>query len=94
MDGIFITIQRDLPTRLKRKVHAIGGSRGVWSLSVRPGSKSGSLHPGRSGIHDDDSIIVSTDATPSPGLSRVCAYLLARWLKFISLSDGFCFTIS
>jgi hypothetical protein len=65
--------KRDLPSRIKRKLHAIGGSRGVWSLSVRPGSRPYSTTAGRSGIlPDDDSIIVSTDATPAPGLSRVC----------------------
>ncbi|GJJ10703.1 hypothetical protein Clacol_004930 [Clathrus columnatus] len=71
--GGFTLFQRDLPTKLKRKVHAIGGSRGVWSLSVRPGSKSAGLHAARSALHDDDSIIVSTDATPSPGLSRMAS---------------------
>ncbi|KAF8520929.1 CPSF A subunit region-domain-containing protein [Hysterangium stoloniferum] len=63
---------RDLPTRIKRKLHAIGGSRGVWSLSVRPGSKLSTS--GRAGLLPDvDSIIVSTDATPTPGLSRMAS---------------------
>jgi len=51
---------------MKREVRAIGGSRGVWSLSVRPGSKSSDMGHG-----DLDSIIISTDGSPAPGLSRV-----------------------
>ena len=63
--------QRDLPTRMKREVRAIGGSRGVWSLSIRPGSKPSDLGQNSASSTDHDSIIVSTDASPAPGLSRV-----------------------
>lgn len=66
---------------MKRKVHAIGGSRGVWSLSVRPGSRSSDGGSGGAGFStEDDSIIVSTDATPAPGLSRVRIYLITMIL--------------
>ncbi|KIJ27344.1 hypothetical protein M422DRAFT_271488 [Sphaerobolus stellatus SS14] len=71
--GGFTLFQRDLPTRMKREVRAIGGSRGVWSLSIRPGSKSSDLGPGSGSSADHDSIIVSTDASPAPGLSRMAS---------------------
>lgn len=55
--------KRDMPTRSKRKLHAIGGGRGMWSLPVRQASNHfQSAH---------DSVIISTDANPAPGLSRV-----------------------
>ena len=28
-------VQRDLPARINRKLHVIGGTRGLWSLSIR-----------------------------------------------------------
>ena len=67
-------MQRDLPIRTKRKLHAIGGSRGVWSLPVRQPVKINgvsyekAVNPYQA---DNDSVIVSTDANPSPGSSRV-----------------------
>lgn len=70
------TVQRDLPTRVKRKLHAIGGGRGVWSLPVRQTVKiNGSTYEKPTNLHhaENDSVIISTDANPSPGLSRVRA---------------------
>lgn len=62
-------LQKDLPTRMKRKVHAVGGARGVWSLPIRqPLRTNGSHMPAHP---DTDSIIISTDINPSPGLTRV-----------------------
>ncbi|KAJ7481615.1 CPSF A subunit region-domain-containing protein [Mycena latifolia] len=68
--GGFTLFQRDLPIRTKRKLHAIGGARGMWSLSIRqPLNTSGhSLYPSQT---DNDTLIISTDVNPSPGLSRV-----------------------
>lgn len=66
--------QRDLPARVKRKLHAIGGGRGVWSLPVRQTVKvNGSTYEKPINPHhaENDSVIISTDANPSPGLSRV-----------------------
>jgi hypothetical protein len=65
--------QRDLPTRTKRKLHIIGGARGMWSVPIRQPMKVNGVsyerpvHPYQS---ENDSVIVSTDASPSPGLSR------------------------
>ncbi|KAL0578769.1 mRNA cleavage and polyadenylation factor subunit [Marasmius crinis-equi] len=60
--GGFTLFQRDLPTRTKRKLHAVGGVRGMWSLPVR----------GKSLPRPEyDTLIVSTDVNPSPGLSRI-----------------------
>ncbi|KAI0062778.1 hypothetical protein BV25DRAFT_1855577 [Artomyces pyxidatus] len=72
--GGFTLFQRDLPIRSKRKLHAIGGARGVWSLPVRQAVKVNGVsydrpaHPFHS---ENDSVIISTDANPSPGLSRI-----------------------
>ncbi|KAL0062576.1 mRNA cleavage and polyadenylation factor subunit [Marasmius tenuissimus] len=60
--GGFTLFQRDLPTRTKRKLHAVGGVRGMWSLPVRG---KGLPRP------EYDTLIVSTDVNPSPGLSRI-----------------------
>lgn len=62
-------LQRDLPMRLKRKIHAIGGGRGLWALPIRPSHEKPSnlLSPEL----PFDTVILSTDANPSPGLSRV-----------------------
>ncbi|CAE6490781.1 unnamed protein product, partial [Rhizoctonia solani] len=58
--GGFTLFQKDLPTRIKRKVPAIGGARGVWSIALR-----------KSQAHELDTVVVSTDLAPSPGISRV-----------------------
>ncbi|RPD55582.1 hypothetical protein L226DRAFT_490064 [Lentinus tigrinus ALCF2SS1-7] len=72
--GSFYLFQRDMPTRSKRKLHAIGGGRGMWSLPIRQSVKSNGgtfekpTHPLRGEV---DTLIISTDANPSPGLSRI-----------------------
>ncbi|TFK70705.1 hypothetical protein BDN72DRAFT_838644 [Pluteus cervinus] len=72
--GGFTMFQRDLPIRTKRKLHAIGGARGMWSLNIRQPVKTSGIqyerpinpfHPG------NDTLIISTDVNPSPGLSRI-----------------------
>ncbi|EIN09100.1 hypothetical protein PUNSTDRAFT_67240 [Punctularia strigosozonata HHB-11173 SS5] len=71
--GGFTLFQRDLPARTKRKLHAIGGGRGMWSLSLRPTVKVNgtsyerAVNPFQA---DNDTVVVSTDANPAPGLSR------------------------
>ncbi|CAL1708463.1 unnamed protein product [Somion occarium] len=72
--GGFTLFQRDLPTRTKRKLHAIGGGRGMWSLPVRQAVKvNGSTYERPTNPHrtENDAVIISTDANPSPGLSRI-----------------------
>ncbi|THH20311.1 hypothetical protein EW146_g1016 [Bondarzewia mesenterica] len=72
--GGFTLFQRDLPIRTKRKLHAIGGARGVWSLPVRQAVKVNGVsyeRPTNPFHSDNDSVIISTDANPSPGLSRI-----------------------
>ncbi|KAI0731786.1 CPSF A subunit region-domain-containing protein [Fomitopsis betulina] len=74
--GGFTLLQRDLPTRTKRKIHAIGGARGMWSLPVRqPVKVNGSTfeRPANHFHTEKDTLIISTDATPSPGLSRIAS---------------------
>ncbi|THH10614.1 hypothetical protein EW145_g1206 [Phellinidium pouzarii] len=74
--GGFTLFQRDLPTRTKRKLHVVGGARGVWSLPVRqPLRVSGSSADRIRGLPHApseifDTVIVSTDANPSPGSTR------------------------
>ncbi|KAI0777316.1 CPSF A subunit region-domain-containing protein [Trametes elegans] len=72
--GGFHLFQRDMPTRSKRKLHAIGGGRGMWSLPVRqPVKVSGGTfeRPAKPYHAENDSVIISTDANPTPGLSRI-----------------------
>ncbi|GJE96309.1 CPSF A subunit region-domain-containing protein [Phanerochaete sordida] len=74
--GGFTLFQRDLPSRVKRKLHAIGGGRGMWSLAVRQAVKvNGSTYERPSNPHlgGNDAVILSTDANPSPGLSRIAS---------------------
>jgi cleavage and polyadenylation specificity factor subunit 1 len=71
--GGFTLFQRDLPTRTKRKLHAIGGARGVWSLPVRMAVKVNGVpydRPANPFHAENDSLILGTDAIPSPGFSR------------------------
>lgn len=66
--------QRDLPTRTKRKLHAIGGARGLWSLPVRTAVKVNGVpydRPANPFYSENDSLILGTDVIPSPGFSRV-----------------------
>lgn len=66
--------QRDLPTRVKRKVHVVGGGRGMWAFPIRQSVKVNGVsydRPSNPFRSENDSLIISTDANPSPGLSRV-----------------------
>jgi cleavage and polyadenylation specificity factor subunit 1 len=68
--------KRDLPApaRTKRKLHVIGGARGLWSLSVRTAVKVNGVpydRPANPYHAENDSLILRTDAIPSPGFSRV-----------------------
>ncbi|KII91367.1 hypothetical protein PLICRDRAFT_696440 [Plicaturopsis crispa FD-325 SS-3] len=72
--GGFTLFQRDLPIRTKRKLHAIGGARGMWSLPIRQPVRVNGVsyeRPVNPYQTENDSVIVSTDANPSPGLSRL-----------------------
>ncbi|KAG5652679.1 hypothetical protein H0H81_004116 [Sphagnurus paluster] len=73
--GGFTLFQRDLPIRTKRKLHAIGGARGMWSLPIRQPGKTRSISHEHANPHqvDNDTLIFSTEATPSPGLSRIAS---------------------
>ncbi|KAF5370352.1 hypothetical protein D9758_007006 [Tetrapyrgos nigripes] len=67
--GGFTLLQRDLPIRTKRKLHAIGGARGMWSLPIRQTLRGA----GMPSTGEQDTLILSTDANPSPGLSRIAS---------------------
>ncbi|KDR76540.1 hypothetical protein GALMADRAFT_246929 [Galerina marginata CBS 339.88] len=72
--GGFTLFQRDLPVVTKRKLHVIGGARGLWSLPIRqPVKASGiSYEKAMNPYHaENDTLILSTDINPSPGLSRI-----------------------
>ncbi|KDQ18770.1 hypothetical protein BOTBODRAFT_28276 [Botryobasidium botryosum FD-172 SS1] len=71
--GGFTRFQRSLPTHTKRKLPSIGGSRGLWSIPIRRVIKVDGMRLERpsSSQAQVDTIIVSTDTTPSPGLSRI-----------------------
>ncbi|KAG2030510.1 CPSF A subunit region-domain-containing protein [Suillus americanus] len=72
--GGFTLFQRDLPTRTKRKLRVLGGARGIWSLSVRQSQRvDGLSYEKATGPFsaEIDTIIISTDANPTPGVSRI-----------------------
>ncbi|GLB39375.1 putative CPSF A subunit region [Lyophyllum shimeji] len=69
--GGFTLFQRDLPIRTKRKLHAIGGARGMWSLPIRQPARTSGISHEHAVIAENDTLILSTDANPSPGLSRI-----------------------
>ncbi|KAF8880473.1 CPSF A subunit region-domain-containing protein, partial [Gymnopilus junonius] len=77
--GGFTLFQRDLPIQIKRKIHAIGGARGLWSLPIRQPVKQGGIQYERPlqsyGGEGSDTMVLSTDGTPSPGLSRIATRL-------------------
>ncbi|TCD71004.1 mRNA cleavage and polyadenylation factor subunit [Steccherinum ochraceum] len=91
MLGGFTLFQRDLPTRVKRKVHAIGGGRGIWSLPVRQAVKvNGATYERPTNPHYslNDAVIISTDANPSPGLSRISSRSLKNDLSITTRIPG------
>ncbi|KZT36486.1 hypothetical protein SISSUDRAFT_989137 [Sistotremastrum suecicum HHB10207 ss-3] len=66
--GGFTLYQNFLPTRVKRKMHAIGGSKGIWHIPLRQAPKFNGV-----ATNGNHGVIISTDATPTPGLSRVAS---------------------
>jgi cleavage and polyadenylation specificity factor subunit 1 len=77
--GGFTLFQRDLPVFSKRKVHAIGGARGFWSLPIRQSVKTSGMSyekPMNPFQSENDTLLLSTDANPSPGFSRVRFFLM------------------
>jgi cleavage and polyadenylation specificity factor subunit 1 len=87
--------QRDLPVIAKRKLHIIGGARGLWSLPIRqPVRASGiSYEKPMNPFHAEmDTLIMSTDINPSPGFSRVrfTGFNFSSFLLFLDLSTNVC----
>ncbi|KAG9311848.1 CPSF A subunit region-domain-containing protein [Chiua virens] len=73
--GGFTLFQRDLPIRTKRKLHVLGGARGIWSIPVRQSHRVNGTSYEKTGsglfAEECDTIVISTDANPSPGVSRI-----------------------
>ncbi|KAF8119582.1 CPSF A subunit region-domain-containing protein [Boletus edulis] len=73
--GGFTLFQRDIPVRTKRKLHVLGGARGIWSIPVRQSHRVNGTSYERTGgglfAGESDTIVISTDANPSPGVSRI-----------------------
>ncbi|KAH8089926.1 CPSF A subunit region-domain-containing protein [Cristinia sonorae] len=91
MLGGFTLFQRDLPTRVKRKLHIIGGGRGMWSLPVRqPVKVNGATYERPANPHHsvNDAVIISTDANPSPGLSRIASRTLKSDISITTRIPG------
>ncbi|KAF8600601.1 hypothetical protein BDV93DRAFT_608605 [Ceratobasidium sp. AG-I] len=76
--GGFTLFQKDLPTRIKRKVPAIGGARGVWSIALRKSY-------GPEGL---DTVVVSTDLAPSPGISRIAKTTAIGDVQILARTPG------
>ncbi|KZP11942.1 hypothetical protein FIBSPDRAFT_961877 [Athelia psychrophila] len=73
--GGLTLFQRDLPLKIKRKLHAIGGAWGMWSLPSKQSVKVNgvSVEKPSADPHqtDNGTLILATDANPSPGSSRI-----------------------
>ncbi|KAJ3894218.1 CPSF A subunit region-domain-containing protein [Lentinula edodes] len=79
--GGFTLFQRDLPVKVtKKRMHILGGTKGLWSFALQKKVEkgSGTGHHNGSGNSNggerdtkDVMMIISTDANPSPGFSRV-----------------------
>lgn len=70
----------------KRKVHAIGGARGFWSLPIRQSVKTSGISyekPMNPFQAENDTLLLSTDANPSPGFSRVRSFFSMTASLFI-----------
>ncbi|KAG8854213.1 mRNA cleavage and polyadenylation factor subunit [Tulasnella sp. 330] len=61
---------KQIPTRTKRKLPSIGGRQGIWSICVK---RSSNANMDRANSDGRDTIIISTNSTPAPGLSRIPA---------------------
>ncbi|KAG8765123.1 mRNA cleavage and polyadenylation factor subunit [Serendipita sp. 397] len=77
--GGFSIFNRRIPTRIKKKMPAIAGRRGIWSMRLDQDARSGhrSTASGLSSSHDDN-ILFSTDMNPAPGASRIASKSQAR----------------
>lgn len=74
----------------KRKVHAIGGARGFWSLPIRQSVKTSGISyekPMNPFQAENDTLLLSTDANPSPGFSRVRSFFSMTVSLFIRAFD-------
>jgi cleavage and polyadenylation specificity factor subunit 1 len=61
-------------TTLLRKLHVLGGARGIWLLPVRQSQRvNGLSYEKATGPFsvEIDTMIISTDANPMPGVLRV-----------------------
>ncbi|KAF5351191.1 hypothetical protein D9756_008185 [Leucocoprinus leucothites] len=83
--GGFTLFQRDLPVRRKRKILAISGSRGIWSLPIRQPLRNNSAAYGG---QDNDTLILSTDINPSPGSSRIAVRSMNRDISIKTRTPG------
>ncbi|KAJ3793908.1 CPSF A subunit region-domain-containing protein [Lentinula aff. detonsa] len=74
--GGFTLFQKDLPVKItKKRMHILGGTKGLWSFALQKKTEKGSGSGGGSSNGERDTketmIIISTDANPNPGFSRV-----------------------
>ncbi|KAJ3764362.1 CPSF A subunit region-domain-containing protein [Lentinula raphanica] len=73
--GGFTLFQKDLPVKVtKKRMHILGGTKGLWSFVLQKKSEkekgNGSVNGGERDTKEI-MMIISTDATPNPGFSRV-----------------------
>ncbi|KAJ3784599.1 CPSF A subunit region-domain-containing protein [Lentinula aff. detonsa] len=74
--GGFTLFQKDLPVKItKKRMHILGGTKGLWSFALQKKTEKGSGSGGGSSNGERDTketmIIISTDANPNPGFSRI-----------------------
>ncbi|KAJ3757844.1 CPSF A subunit region-domain-containing protein [Lentinula raphanica] len=73
--GGFTLFQKDLPVKVtKKRMHILGGTKGVWSFVLQKKSEkekgNGSVNGGERDTKEI-MMIISTDATPNSGFSRI-----------------------
>ncbi|KAJ3777509.1 CPSF A subunit region-domain-containing protein [Lentinula raphanica] len=73
--GGFTLFQKYLPVKVtKKRMHILGGTKGVWSFVLQKKSEKEKANGSANGGERDTKeimMIISTDATPNPGFSRI-----------------------
>ncbi|KAG9024671.1 mRNA cleavage and polyadenylation factor subunit [Tulasnella sp. JGI-2019a] len=59
---------KHIPIRTKRRLPSIGGKQGIWSIHVK---RSSNANMDKENANGRDTIVVTTNSTPAPGLSRI-----------------------
>ncbi|KAG8922734.1 mRNA cleavage and polyadenylation factor subunit [Tulasnella sp. 418] len=77
---------KHLPTRTIKKLPVVGGSQGIWSISVKNVSRSvSSVAVGGQPL---DNILITSDSRPTPGISKIMKRNHSGEIQILSRSPG------